>query len=165
MKNFLPGLFKIVEGDATNPHGGNHRLIIHCCNNEGAWGSGFVLAISKRWKKPENEYRLWYRGQNKFQLGEIQVVDVQSDIAVVNMIAQEGYKKLGDAHDAPYIRYEALKTCLDKVAAVALERKSSIAAPRIGCGLAGGTWATVEKLLKETLIDRGINVTIYDLPK
>lgn len=33
--------------------------------------------------------------------------------------------------------------------------------PRIGCGLAGGTWARVEEVISKTL--EGIPVTVYDL--
>ena len=35
--------------------------------------------------------------------------------------------------------------------------------PRIGCGLAGGDWNKVEKIINETLIDKGIEVYVYDL--
>lgn len=34
--------------------------------------------------------------------------------------------------------------------------------PRIGCGLAGGTWDRVEPLVGERLVARGIPVTVYD---
>jgi len=37
--------------------------------------------------------------------------------------------------------------------------------PRIGCGLAGGRWVMVEKLVKKELIEMGIEVTVYDLPR
>ena len=162
----LKGMLRYVEGDATLPSGGGHRMIIHCCNTEGAWGAGFVVALSKRWKKPENEYRLWYRsqgeGRNKFKLGEIQVVDIQSDLAVVNMIGQKGCYQDKDGN--PPIRYDAIKSCLEKVAKEAKDRGSSVHAPRFGAGLAGGDWNKIEALLTECLINKGINVTVYDLP-
>ncbi|SEQ20797.1 hypothetical protein SAMN04487983_1003320 [Streptomyces sp. yr375] len=34
--------------------------------------------------------------------------------------------------------------------------------PRIGCGLAGGTWSRVEPLVAERLVERGVAVTVYD---
>lgn len=34
--------------------------------------------------------------------------------------------------------------------------------PRIGCGLAGGTWPRVEPLVENRLVRRGIPVTVYD---
>jgi hypothetical protein len=34
--------------------------------------------------------------------------------------------------------------------------------PRIGCGLAGGTWDKIEPLIRETLCAAGVPVTVYD---
>jgi O-acetyl-ADP-ribose deacetylase (regulator of RNase III) len=171
---FNPGMLRYVEGDATIPRGGSHRLLIHIVNDLGGWGSGFVVAISKRWKKPEQEYRIWYRsqgeGQLKFQLGEIQNVEIQTDLTVVNMLAQHGIGLDKDGN--PPLRLDALKSCLEKVAKEAKDRSSSVHLPRIGAGLASGktsgydkeVWSKIEALLKETLINKGINVTVYDLP-
>jgi hypothetical protein len=33
----------------------------------------------------------------------------------------------------------------------------------MGCDLAGGDWAEVEKIIQEELLDHGIEVTAYDL--
>jgi hypothetical protein len=41
-----------LKGDATNPLGQGTKAIAHICNSTGSWGKGFVLALSKRWKKP-----------------------------------------------------------------------------------------------------------------
>jgi hypothetical protein len=35
--------------------------------------------------------------------------------------------------------------------------------PRIGCGLAGGKWEEVGKIVEEELVNRGVTVTVYDL--
>ncbi len=34
--------------------------------------------------------------------------------------------------------------------------------PRIGCGLAGGTWARIEPLITTTLCAQDVDVTVYD---
>lgn len=166
-----PGLLRYKEGDATIPVSAGHRLIIHICNDIGGWGRGFVVALSKRWKKPEEEYRKWFRGQNNFKLGEIQPVEVQSDTTVINMIAQRDI--VSDENGVPPLRVDALASCLDKVGELAIRNGSSVHAPRIGAGLAAGvangydkdTWVVVESLIIEKLIKRGVNVTIYDLPE
>lgn len=161
MHNFMKGKLSYKTGDATIPVSGGHRLIIHICNTEGAWGAGFVLAVSKRWPKPEQEYRRWYKTQQDFKLGNIQEVRVQSDTSVINMIAQEGVGPDEDGN--PPIRYEALRECLQKVADIAKENGSSVHGPRLGAGLALGNWSKIEKLINEELIEKSINVTIYDL--
>lgn len=62
----------------------------------------------------------------------------------------------------PPIRYEAVRSALEKVAVHALQHDASIHMPRIGCGLAGGTWDKIEPLLTECLSSKGVKVTMYD---
>jgi hypothetical protein len=101
---------KFKKGDATNPTDNGTKIIVHICNDVGGWGKGFVMAISKRWKQPETEYRNWfknkeleqtdtiqferlesrdkYSNEKKFELGNVQFVKASDDIWVANMIAQ-----------------------------------------------------------------------------
>lgn len=149
-----------VVGDATSPVGEGLKVIIHCCNDIGGWGSGFVVALSKKWEKPERHYRDWAKSENKFELGMTQYVGVEKDIVVANMIGQRstGYSKDGIAP----IRYSAIKRCLRDVYEYCHLHNASVHAPRFGAGLAGGDWAVIEKMIQEELTDKGINVTIYD---
>ena len=45
-------------GDATAPVADGPKIIAHICNDIGAWGRGFVLAISRRWPEPEKAYNV-----------------------------------------------------------------------------------------------------------
>jgi O-acetyl-ADP-ribose deacetylase (regulator of RNase III) len=169
--NFLKGRLKYMTGDATVPESGGHRLIIQINNDLGVIGAGFSGALNRRWPKVGEEYKRWARSQQNFKGGEIQTVAVQSDTTVVNMIAQHGIlSKTPDGALAmtgpndPPIRYEQLEKCLEKVAALAKFNGSSVHAPRIGAGLAGGDWAKIEAIIIDKLVNKGINVTIYDLP-
>jgi len=148
-----------LDGDATNPQSEGQKLIIHVCNDIGAWGQGFVLAISKRWDKPEYEYHKWKNSGKLFSLGEVQFVEVTSDIIVANMVGQRGIRR---NFSKPPIRYKAIDTCLSKVADKAIELNASIHMPRIGCGLAGGQWSEIETLIKKNLISRNLDVFVYD---
>lgn len=150
-----------LRGDATCPQAKGPRLICHICNDIGGWGKGFVLALSKRWKQPESEYRNWYseRRDRGFALGAVQFVQVESTIWVANMIGQHGIKT---GSSGPPIRYEAVGECLRKVAEKALELGASVHMPRIGCGLAGGRWEKIESLITQELLLSDIAVTVYD---
>ncbi|MER5554479.1 macro domain-containing protein [Streptomyces sp. NPDC002793] len=150
-----------VRGDATSPQGKGVKLIVHCCNDLGGWGKGFVLALSRRWPGPETAYRRWHRERagNDFGLGAVQFVQVEPYIRVANMVGQRGIRTGGKG--VP-VRYEAIDAGLDKVAVEAAEIGASVHMPRIGCGLAGGTWSRVEPLVTGRLVDRGIEVTVYD---
>lgn len=154
-------------GDATRPQGDGLKIIAHCCNNVGGWGAGFVLALSKRWPRPERAYREWAEssGEVKFRkmLGAMQLVPVEDDIHVANIIGQEG---MGRGSNGPPIRYGALSKGFGFITQYGLNtgRDFSVHMPRIGCGLAGASWSQVEPLLDQHFVARGIPVTIYTLP-
>ncbi len=154
-------LIAYLKGDATVPQAKGCKIIAHVCNDLGGWGKGFVLAVSARWAEPEKQYREWHRAraQNDFELGAIQLVQVDPYIRVANMIGQHGIKT---GSKGPPIRYDALDKCLSKLGTVALELEASIHMPRIGCGLAGGRWHSVEPLIVNQLCQRGIAVYVYD---
>jgi len=69
-------------GDATAPTTPGPKMIVHVCNNIGAWGKGFVMALSKRWPEPQSQYMGWYRERksNDFGLGEVQFAQVKADL-------------------------------------------------------------------------------------
>lgn len=149
-----------TKGDATKPITSGNKIIVHVCNDVGGWGKGFVLAISKRWPEPEKAYRQWFKNKTNFALGETQLVKVEDNIWVANLIGQHKLNKDEDGN-AP-IRYEAIEQGLGKVAVFAKEVNASVHMPRIGCGLAGGTWDRIEPLIIRTLITIDVPVTVYD---
>ena len=75
-----------TKGDATRPAGAGNKIIVHICNDIGGWGKGFVMAVSKRWLEPEQQYRQWHQSKQNFALGEVQFVQVDLDTWVANMI-------------------------------------------------------------------------------
>lgn len=165
---------KYLKGDATKPIGDGLKIIIHVSNCNNGWGRGFVLALSEKWKEPEQEFRSLFLDVPKKDwiglLGKIQHVRVAEDIVVVNMIAQKGYGKnnlrehrTSEPNTEIPLQMDALEECLKKVARAVrnLEGKVSIHGPRFGCGLAGSTWDVVGKIVEKHLKD--IDVFIYDL--
>lgn len=152
---------KYIKGDALSPLGVDNKIIVHICNDIGGWGKGFVVAISNKWKKPENEYREWFKSGKNFKLGEVQLVQVEDTIWIANLIGQHKINK--DENGNVPIRYEAVKEGLEKISLFAKENKCSIHMPRIGCGLAGGKWELMEPIISNVLSNNEIKVTVYDL--
>ncbi len=153
-------MIQYVKGDATQPQGPGHKYIIHICNILGGWGAGFVLAVSQKWRKPEMAYRNWFRDQRNFTLGQVQFINVESDITVVNMLAQETIRRT--RLDPSAIHLGALNECLEKVLKE-VGPNDSIHAPRLGAGLGGAKWEDIEALLMKNLVNNNVPVTIYDL--
>jgi O-acetyl-ADP-ribose deacetylase (regulator of RNase III) len=151
---------KYIKGDATTPQADGNKIIVHVCNDIGGWGKGFVMAISAKWKEPEQQYRQWYQSQQEFTLGEVQFIQVEDDIWIANLIGQRKINK--DENGNPPIRYEAVAEGLEKIAVFAKENNASIHMPRIGCGLAGGKWEMIEPIILTTLSEKDISVTVYD---
>ena len=157
-----------VNGDATNPQGGGNKVIAHICNDIAAWGSGFVLAVSKKWPEPEARYKS-VKGTPDMALGKVQLVSVASPTSdqlwVANMIAQRNIKKVkeGTLDECPPIRYPALYDCLDAVGAFAKTNNASLHCPRFGADRAGGDWRVIEAVIQATIIAKyGLDITIYD---
>lgn len=173
---------KYTKGDATNPVDDYPKIIVHICNDIGGWGKGFVMAISKKWKEPELEYRKWYKNkigeesenvrfqkilstdeysnEKEFKLGNVQFVRVSEDLWIANMISQHKIRR--NNNGVPPIRYSSLSKSLARVREFAKEKKANIHMPRIGCGLAGGEWEKVEEIINMELIAHEINTTVYD---
>ena len=166
-------MINYLEGDATAPIGEGKKVICHICNDVGKWGSGFVIAISKRWKHVEHMYLDWSRGgmaTPPFKLGNVMFcLADEGDIVIANMIAQHKIQSMLPVGEVP-IRYEALRDCMKKVNTV-LHKEGEIMSPdfkpmtlhmpRIGCERAGGTWDEVEKIINTT-IDKDVDVFVYD---
>lgn len=150
-----------LSGDATSPQVKGNKVIAHICNDLGGWGKGFVLAVSRRWREPERDYRGWYRerAHNEFGLGAVRFIPVDPHIWIANMIGQHGMKTGGEG---PPIRYEAVRECLEKVADFASEKAASVHMPRIGCGLAGGRWELILPIIESALANRDVPVYVYD---
>jgi len=155
------GEITYLRGDATAPQGKGVKVIAHVCNDLGGWGKGFVLAVSRRWPQPEADYRRWHRerAHNDFGLGAVQFVQVGERLWVANMVGQRGIRT--GSKGVP-VRYPAIGTALGHVADRAERLRASVHMPRIGCGLAGGTWSRVEPLITAHLVERGVAVTVYD---
>ena len=148
------------KGDATAPQSENNKIIVHICNDMGGWGKGFVMAISKRWKKPENQYREWFKSKDGFELGKVQFVQVEEDLWVANLIGQHKINK--DENGNAPIRYDAIEDGLKEVASFAKESNASVHMPRIGCGLAGGKWEMIEPIILQRLSNNDVEVVVYD---
>jgi O-acetyl-ADP-ribose deacetylase (regulator of RNase III) len=157
-------VLRYVVGDATLPGGDGPKVIVHVCNDIGGWGAGFVLAVSRRWRAPEQEFRGWFErraaaADPPFALGQVQFVAVADDLWVANLIGQRDIRA---RNGVPPVRYDAIEEGLRRVAAFAAEHAASVHMPRIGAGLAGGDWHEIEAIITRALPDT--SVTVYDLP-
>jgi O-acetyl-ADP-ribose deacetylase (regulator of RNase III) len=169
-------MLQYIKGDATAPVGNIPKIIPHCCNDVGRFGAGFAAAVAKRWPTVKDLYLGWYRSNptilsndsngacevsDRMSLGETQIIKVEPDIWVVNIIGQHG-TGMGSGGRPP-VRYDALKKGFAATCRWAHIHEAGIHMPRVGAGLAGGHWGNIENIIKLELVNRGIEVTVYDL--
>lgn len=154
-----------VTGDATAPKGTGIKVIAHCCNDVGAWGAGFVMALSRKCTNPEMQYRKWSRGELPndipFKQGQVRLASFMGSVntMVANIIGQSG---CGDTFGFAPVRYEALEEGFIRLREMMVDATWSLHMPRIGCGLAGGEWQKIEDLLTRVFKDTDVEITVYD---
>lgn len=153
---------RYLRGDATEPRGEGNRILAFVVNDKAlSWGAGFGRAVQRKWPLLQEDFKAWaQRQRSEFVLGNVHSFRIDEGLLAIEMICQKGY---GPSPN-PRIRYEALESCLRKVANEAAERRASVHMPRIGSGEAGGRWPIVCELIEQVLCEEGIDVTVYDLP-
>ena len=169
----MNGKLTVVKGDATVPQIGvgdeeQISVIPHVCNDVGGWGAGFVLALSRKWKAPEEVYRNFckFNREKKFPiLGKINFVKVDPYIVIANMIGQEG--TVSKDNTIP-LKYKALVNCMAEVVAHIEMLKCRVTnpvvihCPKFGSDLAGGNWDFILELIREIWLENGIDVVVYE---
>jgi len=129
-------------------------MIVHVVNDVGAWGAGFSGALGGHYLWAEQSYRAWTGralGLSSWTWSPREIM-----LGVGHLCAQRGLPSRANPHP---LDLDALDKCLAYTSI--LPTTHSIHMPRIGCGLAGGTWVEVEPLIRKHL-DRHA-VFVYDL--
>jgi len=150
-----------LRGDATQMRGIGPKILIQIVN-DGAFtwgGGGFAAAVKRRWPLAQKMYTSQVTTErSKLRLGNIVVSALEPDVTLTSLVAQHGY----GPSPRPRIRYGALRDCLIQVFDMAKTLNASVHMPRIGTGLAGGSWPVVEEIINETLTRMGTSVFVYD---
>lgn len=145
---------KIVHGNLFDSMA---NYICHQVNCQGKMGSGVAKQIRARYPEAYFAYLDRCSDQsiklNTSQLlGQAQFVKCSSGKTIVNMFAQNHYGYDGKR----YTDYTALERCLDQIV-ITVPPKEIIAMPyKIGCGIGGGSWDVVSRLISEKLSDKYI---------
>jgi len=166
--------YKTVKGDVLehkfNPAGS--VVLPHVVNTLGCMGSGVAAGIRQKWSHANHQYESWcYDGgyysdlhiwiTHKFELGEVQFVDVGGDVVIANMVGQ---KDIGpNEFGMPPIRMDSLRECIFYLRKFVIENNIvSVAAPKFGSLRSGGVWSEIEAMVKEIFRDVAITWVTYE---
>ena len=146
----------------------NCDYICHQVNCRGVMGSGIAKQIRDRWPEVYRYYReryvAWrYAGNydEEDMLGSIDDIAIENDILnrhVINMYAQSSY---GFNHYR-YTSYDAFEDCLYQIKRLVPVGKTIGFPKGIGCGLGGGDWNIILRMI-ETVLGDTHEVYIYEL--
>jgi O-acetyl-ADP-ribose deacetylase (regulator of RNase III) len=136
---------KIINKDILKIESG---IIAHQVNMQGKMGAGLALQIAKKWPKAKESYlNHLNRGEHSVKLGQGVLVKVSPDIYVCNLYTQDFYGR-GQCHTD----YSALGNALHKLYHISTDQLGgnyTIYLPQgLGCGLGGGDWDTVLKIIQ-----------------
>ncbi len=148
-------MVKEIEGDLIELTLANtFNVIVHGCNCFCIQGKGIALQMRNTFDT--HKYPL-ERIEEKGNINKLGLIDCRlyykgdCCVQVVNAYTQYEPGKNLD--------YEALTLCLRKINHEF--RGHHIGLPRIGCGIAGGNWVAVKKIIEKELIDCDVTIINY----
>ncbi|MBZ9622913.1 macro domain-containing protein [Clostridium sp. FP2] len=149
-------MIKIVEGNILNA---TEDVICQQVNCQGVMGAGLAKQIRNKYPEVYPLYKRFCEGcennDRRTLLGEIQTIPVSDGKVIANLFGQYNYGR-----DKQYTDYKALRECLEGMLRMVSMFDDSIAIPyEIGCGLAGGDWNIVYKIIEDVFKD--YEVTLY----
>ena len=151
-----------LKGDLLDS---NCDYICHQVNCRGRMNSGIAKQIRKRFPEAYRVYKEQHDGalqvlsSTDLMLGSTDIVWIpEHNKHVVNMYAQRGYGYDGKR----YTSYKAFKFILEDLKKE-IPTDCTIGFPKgIGCGLGGGDWRIISKLI-EDILGESHEVYIYEL--
>lgn len=137
--------------------------IAHVCNTKGVMGAGVAKLLSQAYPNLLATYQSdlsFYSEKSINPLGHNSYhKEKNNDRVIINMLAQSTYGRLGR-----HINYGAFYHCavdINETFGRDFPEYRLIAIPRLGCGLAGGTWDVISELLEWS--SPQITWVVYDL--
>lgn len=130
------------------------RIIIHQVNCKGVMGAGFAKQVKDKYPQLFKDYRERCMMFDYTELLGTNYYYEDENIIIVNMFSQNNY-----GTETRQTNYEAMATCLDKIRKM-YPTQTIVAPYRIGCGLGGGDWNIVSKLLEKYNIETSTNIKL-----
>lgn len=126
-------------------------IIGHQCNCIGAMGAGLAKQIRDRWSHIYADYRKAIE-QGELKLGGCRIAEAQPGIYIAHLAGQYGIGRR--KHGRPATEYLALSTALNDLnrqinGSYVLMRMPLYIPFGLGCGLGGGDWKEVYKIIEE----------------
>ena len=145
---------KYVKGDLIKlALSGEFDVITHGCNCFCTFGAGIAKQIKQHFPEAYKQDLLTKSGDRK-KLGTCTAATTKNNLIIVNSYIQYDYSSTKIC-----VNYNSVRDCMKYISENFKEKR--IGMPKIGCGLAGGKWYIVEKIIEEELTNMDITVVEY----
>lgn len=139
-----------ISGDILNVTNG---IICHQVNYFGVMGGGVAAAIAESILTEEQykTYTDYCKQAGRTALGTVQFLSCPGGLYVANMFCQDDARARGGMTEGGITDYDAMRRCLTRIRSTALVHGKRVYFPHnLGCGIAGGDWATVKFIMEDT---------------
>lgn len=149
---------KHIKGDLIKMALNNEfDAIIHGCNCFNTMGAGVAAAVKKHYPEAYVIDQMTVKG-SQLKLGTITYsYPGAGRCIVVNAYTQYSH----DASTKP-LEYGALRSCFKEINDLFIGKLIRIGIPQIGCGLAGGDWEIVKKIIEQECPTLDITYVEFD---
>lgn len=153
-------MIKLIQGDLFSS---DADIIAHGVNCSGGFGSGIAGIIAKEYPWVREQYFQRFDGYG-WQLGDVQFVYPPNGGSILPIIANVATQRKFGYDGKKYVTYTAIEEGFRKVVQFANEQGLTVAAPRIGAGLAGGSWAKILPIFVKVASEYShVAIEIYSL--
>lgn len=172
-------MIKIFKGDLL---GSKADFIIHQTNCVGVMGAGIALQIANQFPQVQVEYLKYLRHCKKNKIDPLGTVQyVPSEIWAVGLVDTMKNETITECRSMQFqyivnlfgqrdtgaglqTDYVAIRKAFADIKEKAESINATIALPyKIGCGLGGGDWNEVYKIINEVFGDSQVDVEIWSL--
>lgn len=149
------------------------NIIVHQVNCQGVMGSGIAKQIRDKWPEVYTDYQKFIENVyiNKMAkdsedlLGLISTSRVYDGgaVYVVNFFSQDQYLPRNICHTSTYAFRKCCEALKELIARHYVKDYCVIGFPyKIGCGLAGGDWSIISKIIEDEFQDYKVEIYMLD---
>lgn len=144
---------EIIKGDLVNAfRHGAVNFMAHCCNMQNVMGAGIARQIKLEYPQAFEADREWFLNQTP-EFSHMSLARIDTNKYVANIYGQRYYGTRTKQLNEDYLR-----AGLTQLANIT-DWDDSIGLPYgMGCGLAGGDWPTVLKIVEEVFVNHGVKI-------
>lgn len=155
-------IVKYIKGSVLDAP---QKYIGHCVNAQNVMGGGVAKVLYKKYPEvkkvyhEQTEWHLYMAKQHSVDLlGDYHTIVTLDGKKIFNIYTQEYY----GYREKKYVSYDAIYDAFVCIAESYGQNGESIAIPKIGCGLAGGNWDVVSRIIDDATGD-DLDVYVYYL--